>query len=180
MGPVIFNISINNIERIECILIKFANKTELSGAVDTIEVRDVIQRDLDRIENGTHMKLMKFNRAKSKVLRLNQGNPRYVCRLGEVLIESNPTEKDCESWCMNQQCVLTAQKARSFLGCIKRRLAIKKREMTDPLYSPHMTPSGVLCPNPGPPAEEGCGAVGVGPEEGFCVKCQHVITGEHN
>ena len=83
---VLFN-TFNDINyRLECTFSKFADDAKLSGAVDTFEGSDTIQRDLD--------KLMRFNIAKCNVLHLDRSNPTYVYRLGEDHPESIPVETD--------------------------------------------------------------------------------------
>ena len=62
---------------IECTLSKFADDTKLCGAVNKLEGRDAIQRDLGRLERWAQAKLMKFNKVKYKVLSISQGNPKH-------------------------------------------------------------------------------------------------------
>ena len=118
-------------------------------AVNTLEGRDGIQRELDRLERWACVN-MKFNKAKCKVLHVGQANPKHKYRLGREWNKSSPVEKDSrvlvdENLIMTQQCVLTAQKANHILGCIKRSVASRLRKGILPLYSALMRPPLQCC-----------------------------------
>jgi len=151
LGPVLFNVFLSSMDSgIECTLSKFANNTKLSCVVNMLEGRDAVQRDLDRLEMWAHVNLMRLNTSKYKVLHMSQGNQKHKFKLGREWIESSPEEKDLgvlvdEKLKMTQQCALTAQKANHTLGCIKRSMDSRSREVILPHYSALVRPHLESC-----------------------------------
>ncbi|KAK4815929.1 hypothetical protein QYF61_010186 [Mycteria americana] len=132
LGRVLFNIFINNIHsEIECILSTFADDTVLVLA--GIELIFYL-RDLEKLEKWAHVNLMRFNKAKCSVLHQGWDNPWYQYRLGDEGIESSPAEKE-----------LGVLKANHILGCLKRIVASRPRDVILPLYSALVRPHLEYC-----------------------------------
>ncbi|KAJ7402263.1 hypothetical protein BTVI_88127 [Pitangus sulphuratus] len=95
LGPVLFDIVINDLDTgLEVILRKFADDTKLGGAAESLEDREALQRDLNKLEGWAITNHMKFNKGKCWILHLEWGDPRCRGRLGNEVLESSTMERD--------------------------------------------------------------------------------------
>jgi len=141
LGPFLFNFFINDLdEEIERTLSTFADATKLGGVRDALEACAAIQQDMNRQKSWAERNLMKFNKGKCRVLHLGRNNPMHLYRLGADVLESSSAERDLgvlvdDKMTMIQQCSLAAEKANGILGCIKKSVASRSREVVLSLYS---------------------------------------------
>ena len=113
-------------------------KNEMKG-------REAIQRDLNRLERWARVNLMRFNIAKCKVLHLGWRNPRHISRLRVALWRRTWGVLVDEKLNMSQQYALAARKANGILGCIRKGVASRDREVIVPLYSALVRPHLQYC-----------------------------------
>uniref|UniRef100_A0A803TVT0 Reverse transcriptase domain-containing protein n=1 Tax=Anolis carolinensis TaxID=28377 RepID=A0A803TVT0_ANOCA len=150
LGPVLFNIFINDLDKgLEGTIIKFADDTKLGGIANTPEDKTRIQNDFDRLERRAETNKMKFNRDKCKILHFGRKNEMQRYRMGDPCLDSSMSEKDLgvlmDKLNMSLQCDAAAKKADGILACINRGIASRSREVMLPLYSALFRPHLEYC-----------------------------------
>ena len=146
LGPVLFNIFINDLDAgVECTISKFADDNKLGGAVDFLEGKEALQKDLEQLEHWEMINGTNFNKSKCQILHLGQSNTGHKYKLREEWLESSPAERDLVVLAgsrlhRSQPHVLAAQRTNDTLGCIKHSTTSRSEEGIVPLCSALVQP----------------------------------------
>ncbi|CAM4695718.1 unnamed protein product [Lepidochelys kempii] len=150
LGPILFNPFITDLgTKSGSVLIKFVDDTKLGGIANLERDRDIIQEDLDDLVNWSNSNRMKFNSEKCKVMHLGINNKNFSCKLGMYQLEVME-EKDLgvlvdHRMTMSRQCDMAVKKANEVLGCIRRGISGRYKEVLVPLYKALVRPHLEYC-----------------------------------
>ncbi|CAM4621975.1 unnamed protein product [Caretta caretta] len=151
LGPILFNLFITDLgTKSGSVLIKFADDTKLGGIANLEKVRDTLQEDLDDLVNWSNINRMKFNSEKCKVMHLGINNKNFSYKLGTHQLEVTEEEKDLgvlvdHRMTVSRQCDMAVKKANAVLGCIRRGISSRDKEVLVPLYKALVRPHLEYC-----------------------------------
>ncbi|CAM5174269.1 unnamed protein product [Natator depressus] len=151
LGPILFNLFITDLgTKSGSVLIKFADDTKLGGIANLEKDRDIIQEDLDDLVNWSNSNRMKFNSEKCKVMYLGINNKNFSYKLGTHQLEVTEEEKDLgvlvdHRMTMSHQYDMAMKKANAVLGCIRRGISSRDKEVLVPLYKALVRPHLEYC-----------------------------------
>ncbi|CAM5149037.1 unnamed protein product [Natator depressus] len=151
LGPILFNLFItDHSTKRGNVLIKFADDTKLGGIANTETDQDIIQKYLDDLVNWSNSNRMKFNNEKCKVMHLGINNKNFCYKLETHHLEVTEEEKDLRvlvdhRMTMSHQCDMAVKKANAVLGCIRRGISSRDKEVLVPLYKVLVRPHLEYC-----------------------------------
>jgi len=121
LGPILFNVFVNDLDAgLEGIPSTFADNSKLGGAADSLEGREALQRDLEKLKSCAITNCMEFSKSSAGFCTWD-GAALSIYRLRTKTLKISPTERDlgvlpnCKLNA-SQQCALTAQRANCALG----------------------------------------------------------------
>ena len=144
LGPILFVLFINDIpDALQNISRIFADDTKAYKVVRNLEEQDNLQEDLNSVFNWSQTWQMNFNIDKCHTLPLGFNNMHYPYQIDGFIIDSVPEEKDLgviidKKLDFHRHVLETVKKANNTLGCIRRSIKFRDKNIMLPLYIAHV------------------------------------------
>ncbi|CAM4712428.1 unnamed protein product [Lepidochelys kempii] len=150
LGPVLFNIFINENKWKYSEVAKFADDTKLLKIVKSQADCEELQKILTKLGDWATKWQMKFNVDKCKVMHIRKHHPNYTYKIMWSKLAVTTQERDLgvtvdSSLRTSTQCAATVKKANRMLGIIKKGIDNKTENITLPLYKSMVCPHLEYC-----------------------------------
>ena len=112
-----------------------------------IQIKKVLQGDLDKLVKWSEKWQMLFNFGKCKCIHIGNGNMDEEYKMGDAVLSRKTQEKDLGAtfsadMTVSEQCGIAASKGNQILGLIRRTIMYKETQLIVPLHKaivrPHM------------------------------------------
>ena len=146
LGPILFVIFINDLpDALSSASKIFADDTKLYRSVKLPEDNELLQQDISATTSWSTIWQLPFNIPKSHSLHLGYSNRRHQYTLNGQLLEATREEKDLgviidDQLKFRNHAAAAVKRANRVLGCIKRTIKYKEKEMIVPLYTALVRP----------------------------------------
>ena len=144
LGPILFAIFINDIpDGLNSLVKIFADDTKSYRAIRDENDHVTLQEDIDTIYSWSEVWQLGFNLDKCHMLPLGFNNKKHLYDINGDIVKTVVEEKDLgiiidEKLNFHKHILTATKKANSILGCIRRAIKYKDREMIIPLYIAHV------------------------------------------
>jgi len=151
LGPILFLLYINDLENgVMSWILKFADDTKIFGKANSIEDKNLLQKDLDRLIEWSLEWLMMFNTKKCKVMHIGSRNNQYTYTMNQQKLEVVNTERDLgiiisKDMKVSKQCEHAYSKASRILGLLNRTIKFKDEGIMVRLYKALVRPHVEYC-----------------------------------
>jgi len=131
-------------------ILKFADDTKIFGTVNSIEDRNKLQEDLNKVVEWSKKWLMHFNVGKCKVMHLGRSNQEWNYVMNKQRLKVVKEEKDLgvtitDDLNVSAQCGAAYSKANRMLGLIKRTFNSRDQTIMSSLYKSLVRPHLEYC-----------------------------------
>lgn len=146
LGPLLFIIFINDIDmNVSCHIKKFADDCKIYREVSSMDNINLLQTDINNLCKWSSDWQMLFNASKCSVVHMGYNNVKSNYSMNGTNLKASTHERDLgvivsDDLKSTLNCVESVKKANRILGCIRRSITTKRKDIISKLYKQLVRP----------------------------------------